>query len=170
MGVTTQELQTLLDQMNKLKEEMLQDVKEKCAILGLRIIEDAAPTAPKQKRKRRTKAEIRQIMRSRRKSQRIRFNVWRYLMTPRTLFLTALLFVSPTTHAEEWKLQSLICCTRHGCSKLSDYPYRLTQTGLELRLQTGRWCHARISSAEVINVLDRPPPYDECERVRCIGP
>ena len=58
MGVTTQELQAILDQMNKVKEEMLQDVKEKCAILGLKIVEDAAPTAPKQKRKRRTKEQI----------------------------------------------------------------------------------------------------------------
>jgi hypothetical protein len=58
MGVTTQELQAILDQMNKLKEEMLQEVREKCTILGLRIVEEPAPAAPKQKRKRRTKAEI----------------------------------------------------------------------------------------------------------------
>jgi hypothetical protein len=44
--------------MNKVKEEMLQDVREKCAILGLKIVEDATPTAPKQKRRRRTKEQI----------------------------------------------------------------------------------------------------------------
>jgi hypothetical protein len=58
MANSVQELQAILDQMNKVKEEMLQDVKEKCAILGLKIAEDAAPTAPKQKRKRRTKEQI----------------------------------------------------------------------------------------------------------------
>jgi hypothetical protein len=89
-------------------------------------------------------------------------------MTPRIIFLTALLFVSPA-HAQEWKPQSLICCTRAGCGKLTGYRYRLTHTGIEIRLQNGRWCRARISSAEVIQVLDRQP-YDECERVRCIGP
>jgi hypothetical protein len=56
MGMTTQELQTILDQLNKAKEEMLQDVKEKCAILGLTI--SGEKDAPKQRRKRRTKAEI----------------------------------------------------------------------------------------------------------------
>src|SRR5215831_8516004 len=107
-------------------------------------------------------------MRSRRRSRRIRFKIWRYLMTPRILLLTALLFVSPA-HAEAWKPQSLICCTRSGCGKLTDYPYRRTDWGIEIRLLSGRWCHPRISSAEVIQVLDRQP-YDECERVRCIGP
>jgi hypothetical protein len=58
MTNSVHELQAILDQMNKVKEEIFQDVKEKCAILGLKIVEDAAPTAPKQKRKRRTKAEI----------------------------------------------------------------------------------------------------------------
>jgi hypothetical protein len=58
MGVTTQELQSILDQMNKVKEEMLQDVREKCAILGLKIVDDALPVAPKQKRRRRTKEQI----------------------------------------------------------------------------------------------------------------
>ena len=59
MGVTTQELQAILDQMNKIKEEMLQDVREKCEILGMKLVpaSDDVPT-PKQKRKRRTKAEI----------------------------------------------------------------------------------------------------------------
>jgi hypothetical protein len=89
-------------------------------------------------------------------------------MTPRILLLTALFFVSPA-HAEAWKPQSLICCTRSGCGKLTDHPYRLTATGVELRLQDGRWCHPRISSAEVIRVFDGVP-NNECERVRCIGP
>jgi hypothetical protein len=89
-------------------------------------------------------------------------------MTPRVLFLTALFFVSPA-HAEAWKPQSLICCTRAGCGKLTDYPYRFTQIGLEVQLQNGRWCHPRISSAEVIQVHDRQP-YDECERMLCVAP
>jgi hypothetical protein len=89
-------------------------------------------------------------------------------MTPRIIFLIAMLFVSPA-HTQEWKPQSLICCTRAGCGKLSDHPYRLSPTGIELRLESGRWCRVRISSAEVINALDRQP-YDECERVLCIGP
>jgi hypothetical protein len=58
MGVTTQELQAIVDQMNKIKEEMLQDVKEKCEILGLTISGEKEAPKPKQKRKRRTKAEI----------------------------------------------------------------------------------------------------------------
>jgi hypothetical protein len=58
MANTVQELQAIFDQMNKLKEEMLLDVKEKCAILGLKVVEDATSAAPKQKRKRRTKEQM----------------------------------------------------------------------------------------------------------------
>jgi hypothetical protein len=58
-------------------------------------------------------------------------------MTLRIIFLTALLFVSPA-HAQESKLQSVICCTRSGCGKLSVHPYRLTPTATP-RAPVGEW-------------------------------
>jgi hypothetical protein len=61
MANSVQELQAILDQMNKIKEEMLQDVREKAAILNLKLVpaNDNDPASkPKQKRARRTKAQI----------------------------------------------------------------------------------------------------------------
>jgi hypothetical protein len=90
-------------------------------------------------------------------------------MTLRRFLLTTLMLVSPA-YAQDSKLQSVICCTRSGCGKLSDHPYRLTPTAaIEIRLETGRWCRVRIAPIETIRVVDRQA-YGECERVYCQGP
>jgi hypothetical protein len=89
-------------------------------------------------------------------------------MTPRIIFLTALLFVS-SARAQEWKSQSVFCCTPASCGKLTDYNYRISPAGIELLLHRGHWCRVHISSVEVIKIFDGEP-YDECERVHCQGP
>jgi hypothetical protein len=53
-----QQLKAAKDQLADVERQVLEDIKAKAALLGYELIQNGVKSEPKQKRKRRTKAEI----------------------------------------------------------------------------------------------------------------
>jgi hypothetical protein len=90
-------------------------------------------------------------------------------MTPRMLAICMLLCSPPADaqygHLDDWQLEAVTCCWVKGCKKLSDYAWRRTSYGVELKVSE-EWCPVRLTRPKSFKIFNGEP-VDTCDWVRC---